>query len=362
MTVQLIDRGEVIARAAEILGLDHEAVDLFSTPGLCASLRRAASFLCPASPRQIVDAVFDALAPLSEGLERGAVAEALDALVACGDLLELRQTGGHARMLFLAPPCFVEKHAGEYLLLGIRPGAVALLENTETELELIYDAHTRSVLIDPISGAATLTAAGLHCMSKEQWIRAPRSEPAVRVIEKVREALGAEKSAPGPISGLTIIDPAQPVHFYKRRWREPTSVDNGIFTGRRPQAYGAPIWCVVEISAGLPHAVLDLPVDSTVSPGWDEARRLQSALDAENGTPQIYRVRVGDEPGGSIFFDFFGPLPSWAERFLAISGRPVTRGPRSLFSYSLPSAAVDDAQRFLSISLWMKPLKEGQEV
>ena len=64
MTVQRIERGEVATRAQEVLGLDAAGVDLFSTEGLCASLRRAASFLCPASPRQIVDAVLEALAPL----------------------------------------------------------------------------------------------------------------------------------------------------------------------------------------------------------------------------------------------------------------------------------------------------------
>src|SRR5688572_25729389 len=104
MTVQRIERAEVAARATGILGLDPAAADLFSTEGLCASLRRAASFQCPASPRQIVDAVVEALAPLSEGLERDTVVEALDALVMSGDLLELHQPGSRSRLLFLGPP------------------------------------------------------------------------------------------------------------------------------------------------------------------------------------------------------------------------------------------------------------------
>lgn len=343
MTVQRVERAEVASRATGILGLDPGAVELFSTEGLCASLRRAASFLCPASPRQIVDAVVEALSPLSERLERDPVAEALDALVMSGDILELRQAGSRSRLLFLGPPSFVEKHPGEYLLLGIRPHAAALLGAT-MDTEIIYDGHTRTVLLDPASGAASLLAAGLHCVSKKQWTKAPRIESPAEVIEKTRERLGAERSV-GMVTGLTIIGPADSGQFYKARWREPGDADNGIFTGRRPQAYGAPIWCAVELANGVPQAVLDLPMDSTVAPGWDEARRIQAALDAERGAAHIYRVRTGIRPG-SAFLDFFAPLPSWAERYLAISGWPAAKGPKSLFSYCLPDPAADDAQQF----------------
>lgn len=358
MTVQRIERGEVATRAQGILGLDAAGVDLFSTEGLCASLRRAASFLCPASPRQIVDAVLEALAPLSEGLERDTVVEALDALVMSGDLLELRQHDSRSRLLFLGPPSFVEKHPGEYLLLGIRPRAGALLGATTMDAEVIYDAHTRSVLLDADSGSASLLAAGLHCVTRKQWTKAPRIESPAEVIEKTRERLGAERSV-GVVTGLTIIGPAGSGQFYKGRWREPAEGDYGIFTGRRPQAYGAPIWCAVELTGGVPQAVLDLPVDSSVAPSWDEARRIQAALDADRGEPQAYRVRSGDRPGGT-FLDFLAPLPSWAERYLAISGWPTDKGPKSLFTYCLPDAAIDDAQQFLSSSLWMTAIKEDR--
>jgi hypothetical protein len=79
-----------------ILGLDDKNVDLFSTEGVCASLRRAASFLCPAAPRQVVDAVLDALTPLNPDLKRDEVTEALYTLIGIGDLLELRPTGSRA--------------------------------------------------------------------------------------------------------------------------------------------------------------------------------------------------------------------------------------------------------------------------
>ena len=226
------------------------------------------------------------------------------------------------------------------------------------DAEVIYGAHTRSVLLDGGSGAAILLAAGLHCVTRKQWTKAPRIESPAEVIQKTRERLAAERSV-GVVTGLTIIGPAGSGQYYKGRWRDPADGDHGIFTGRRPQAYSAPIWCAVELAGGVPQAVLDLPVDSSVAAGWDEARRIQAALDADRGEPQAYRVRSGDRPGGT-FLDFFAPLPSWAERYLAISGWPATKGPRSLFTYCLPDAATDDAQQVLSSSLWMTAIKEDR--
>lgn len=357
MTVQRIGQAEVAARALAILGLDHEMVDLVSTEALCASLRRAASFLCPASPRQIVDAVTSALAPLAENLHRDTVVDALDSLVMSGDLLELRQSGERTRLLFLGPPSFVERQPGEYLLLGIRPRSVALVGQVADDVEVIHDAHLRSVLLDPATGQATLIAAGLHRISKEQWTKAPRIEPAAQVLDRLREQFAVER-APGVVTGLTIIDPSRPMHFYKGRWDEPAEKHSGIFTGRRPQAYGAPIWCAIEMAGGVPQSVLDLPVDSNIAPGWDEARRIQAALDAENGTPQSIRLRRDGSPAGGTFFDFFAPLPTWAERYLATSGWRAQKGSNSLLTYCLPAGAVDDAEQFLSRSLWMTSFKE----
>jgi len=252
-------------------------------------------------------------------------------LVSSGDLLELRQTGAHARLLFLGPPSYVEKQAGEFLLLGVRPNAAALIDVDSLGAEIIYEAHTRSVVLDPDSAVKVLGALGLHRLTREQWTRSPRQETAAIIVAQARERLAAVRS-PGQVNGLSIIDSAAPVRYYKGRWRDPVSRDSGIFVGRRPQAYGAPIWCAVEIADGLPQAVLDMPVDSAVAPGWDEARRLQAAIDAERGGPQQYRVIETAQAGDQRLFDFFGPLPSWAERYLDLTGLPVlkSREPFSL--------------------------------
>mgnify|MGYP005811427279 CR=1 FL=1 len=357
MSIQRIGRDEVAARAVAVLGLDDSTIDLFSVEGLCASLRRAASFLCPASPRQIVDAVLDALAPLGVDLERDEVNAALDTLVGIGDLLELRPTGARTRLLFLGPPSYVEKQPGSYFLLGIRPNASPIIDEQSVGALVTYEAHTRLVELDPDAAAEVLTAVGLHRLTREQWTKTPRVEAATAAIERVRGQLAAHRM-PGQVSGLTLIDPATPVRYYKGRWREPVASDQGIFVGRRPQAYGAPLWCVVDLVDGVPQAVLDLPVDSAVAPGWDDARRLQAALDAQRGSPQVFRVRPTGQPDGDFIFDFLGPLPSWAERYLDLTGLPVSRSQGALFSYRVPNAAQGDITLFLSKSLWMQAAEE----
>lgn len=360
MKVQRVEHDEVAARAVGILGLDESVVDLSSTEAICASLRRAASFVCPASPRRIVDSVLDALTPLMPDLGRDEVNQALEALIDVGDLLELRPSRDRTRMLFLGPPSYVEKRPGHFLLLGIRPNAGPILGKESIGSEVIYESHTRSVVLDPDGAAEALATAGLHPLTREQWTKSPRQESPDLVVDHARGRLAAIR-APGPINGLTLIDSTKPVCYYKGRWRDPIPADRGLFVGRRPQAYGAPVWCAVEFADGVPQAVLDFPIDSTVAPGWDDARRLQAALDAERGGAQVFRVRMAGRRGGDYIFDFFGPLPSWAQRYLDLTGLPVAKSPAALFSYGVPGGAVRDVKEFLSKSLWMRVAEEVQE-
>jgi hypothetical protein len=364
MSIQRIEFDEASVRAVQILGLDESAVDLLSQEGLCASLRRAASFLCPASPQQIVDAVLDVVMPLtaSADLQRNDVMELLDLLVSSGDLLELRKPESRTRLLFLGPPSYVEKQPGEYRLLGVRPYGEVLLDEDALGAAVVYEGHTRSVVLDAVGAAEVLgvTGAGLHRLTAEQWTKAPRQDPAAAVIEQARQRLAGEH-APGRVSGLSVIDSATSVRYYKGRWREPAAADSGVFVGRRPQAYGAPIWCVVELEAGIPQAVVDLPVESATAPGWDEARRIQAALDAQRDAPQVCRVGSCGSPDGTRVMDFFAPLPSWAERYLELTVLPIPKSQGALFSYQVPEAAVSNAMGFLSKSLWMTAATDGEQ-
>jgi len=61
-----------------------------------------------------------------------------------------------------------------------------------------------------------------------------------------------------------------------------------------------------------------------------------------------------------VCFDFFSPLPLWAERRLAIIGRPAERE-RCLFSYQIPQVEAATEEQFMQSRLWLAALESGRE-
>ena len=176
MGAEVVSAEECAEVAVMTLGID-EAIDLFAPEGLAASLRRAASFLCPASARQIIDAVLDALRPLRiDGRPtRDELADLVDLLIAAGDLIELRHSGDPpTRLLYLGPPSYVERAPGQYLVLGIHPFGVPLV-GSDLANAIQYEGHTRTIDIASDQGATWLTGLGLHMIRKRDWVRPPVS-------------------------------------------------------------------------------------------------------------------------------------------------------------------------------------------
>jgi hypothetical protein len=347
--------------AVRVLDVDQVA-DLLSAEGLAASLRRAASFLCPASPRQLIDAVLETLRPLHDGTElvREDLADLLDLLVSGGDLLELRQSGdAPGRLLYLGPPSYVERQPGQYLLLGIRPFAAPLI-SSELAGAIQYEGHTRRIGLPSDEGAAQLSELGLHMIRPRQWARPPAQMHAGELIRQTRERISAAGPA-GVVEGLTIIDPAAKVTYYRGRWRPLKPADCGLFVARRPQAYGADLWCAALIDDGAPRRLLDLPADDPAAPAHDEAWRLQAALDAAAGRPQVFRIGGTNGAGASAgrTVDFFSPLPRWAERYLQLTGMAIPRSAGALCSYRVPEGSMPDLARLLEDMLWMRQHSNG---
>jgi hypothetical protein len=286
-----------------------------------------------------VEAVLEAISPLDEAclVSRGQVAEQLDFLVSIGDLVELPRREDHgSRQLYLAPPSYVEKAAGQYLLLGVRPNASPLVDES-VGTEVLYEGHTRSIELAPEVGSLRLRAA---------------------VVVAMRQRLD-QASESGDVSGLTIIDPGASVHYYRGRWRPPADDDSGDFVARRPQTYGADLWCLVRIERGVPRALVDLPVDASDVPACDEAWRFQAAIDAVTGNPQVMRVRSATGAPGSRLLDLFGPVPGWAQRYLEFVGTPVSRARGALISYRVPMSAIGEMSAFVTDMLWMHVREEG---
>ena len=321
MRLSQLSTVEATKLAVRTLGLDEDVVDLFSPEGLCASLRRAASFLCPATPRQIVDAVLEAVGPVapSGNPSRDDLIEQLDLLISAGDLLELRQRAEPAtRLLFLGPPSYVVKEPGRYLLLGVRPFGAPLVGEILAR-EVLYEGHTRTIELAPDTAGPRLEALGLHEVTREQWARHPVAVSATEFLAQYRRRLDSAGTS-GQVDGLTLIDPSNAVRYYRGRWRERKPSDSGDFVARRPQAYGADLWCFVRVTEGVPQRLVDLPAADATAPGHDEAWRLQAALDFERGEPQVFRSRTATGGSADIIVDLFSPVPSWAERYLELVG------------------------------------------
>ena len=352
MTVSRLSATEASALAVSVLGLNADVVDLLSREGLAASLRRAASFMCPTSPSRLVSAVLGAVRPLAANVEvdREEVSELLDLLIAAGDLLELRHPDAQTtRLLYLGPPSFIEREPGNYLLLGVRPFGESLVD-FDLAPRVEREGHTRNIRLDPQIAHSELADAGLNHIDKKRWIAAPAVEPAEALRERVRHCLDVAASS-GEIDGLQVLDPTTPVRFYRGRWRAPRVGDNGDFVARRPQAYGADLWCVVRLLDGAPERLTELPFENPLLPGRDEAWRLQMAFDSLRGVPQSFSV---DPTGGGseVLVKFYSPIPGFAERYLQLVGLALM-APGALFAYRVPSTALPSLAELLRDTLWM---------
>ena len=344
--------------ALRSLGLDPELIDLTSTEGLAASLRRAASFMCPTSPIRLVDAVLGAVRPVSpEGsVNRDRLVEILDLLIGGGDLLELRHEAEHqTRLLYLGPPSFIERDPGTYLLVGVRPYGVPLVD-AELADQIEREGHTRTLHPEGEDVVEQLARSGLQQINPERWVASPRKESAAELLQRV----GARLNAAGPsgdIEDLVVLDPATPTRYYKGRWREPMLGDSGDFVARRPQAYGADLWCAVRLDDGSPQKLIEFPIDDPLVPGRDEAWRMEMAIDAERRIPQIFRWTPA-QGGRCSIVSFFSPLPGFAERYLQLVGLALPDAPKALFAFRVTNGAVSALSAYLADMLWMKSVAE----
>ena len=349
---------EVQTASIRALGLDDQLFLLEYPEAIAASVRRAASFLSPTTPRVLVDTVLEVLTPvLSEPPSRENLMDLVDQMVSTGDLLELVESSvdGNARLLYLGPPSFVEKTPGQYLLTGIRPFGAPLLNG---DISIDYVLHTRTAVLDAEIAEPTLRSSGLHKISREHWIGQPSAPSAADYVAGFSQRLRVARPA-GFVDGLRIIDPATNPRYYRGRWREPAAEDTGDFVGRRPQAYGADAWSVVRLVDGLPVRLIDLPLDTPTTPARDEAWRLQAAIDAVNGTPPVFRMRpIPGAASAASLVDFFAPLPTWAERHLELVGSAIDKSRRALFAYRVPDAALPALRSMLTETLWMNMVTE----
>ncbi|MBX3177716.1 MAG: hypothetical protein KF886_10170 [Candidatus Hydrogenedentes bacterium] len=355
--MKVVSIAEIHRRSVESLRLDADALDLTSVEVVAATIRRAASFYCPCPMRTLGSVVVGAHRGIIDDSEAFArtVDDTIESLVAYGDLLELEEPDlddaavRGRTLLYCAPPCCVPRLTGSLLLLGISADGVSSLPN-DLEASIEYSGHSRILQTTNGDDLERLKELGFLELSMDAWLRSPAKGSPEQFLVSINEQLRTV-SAAGEIAALRIINPDSNVDFYRGRWVEPTN-ECGKFVGRRPQLYGADIWCYVELKDGQPLQLIDLPLARSKWRGCDDAWLIQLALDAVRGNPQKYLVRRG--PPGTTIVDFFSPLPMWAKRRLDAMGETVPPM-RSLFSYKFRDDELAEEADFLQKRLWLAP-------
>ena len=290
---------------------------------------------------------------------RNMIDSCLEGLLIVGDLLELAQVSVDdpnvkGTWVFAAPPAFTMRPSSAAFIVGISADEVSPLP-PQLASRIEYRSFTRIIPPDlsaPMPLREMLCETGMLELPERVWLRAPKEETATNFRDAMFARL-AERGPSGSIDELEILDPASSVTYYRKRWSNPKR-QSGTFVARRPQAYGAPIWCVARLIDGEPRQILDLPLHDKQAAHWrgcDAAWHLQMANDHSNRMPQKYRRRPAN--GGELL-DFFSPLPLWARRRLMTIGRPEPRD-RSLFSYFVPQRELAAEEEFLQRRLWLAP-------
>ena len=359
--IKKISKPDVIHACRETLGMPSVESAVVNDEFLTSLVRRSAGIHCPCSRVTLRNSLEEALQYLSDSeaslVER--IEEIIEGLIVTGDLLELHDVSIldpsiKGTWVFAAPPSYVVREEGEIFVFGIVPDQDVFLPPSLAS-RIRMRGFTRSLIAEEGENLETrLGELGLQKLSVRSWLRSPKEETSKQLFDRFTSRL-AERPAAGRVIDLDILDVERPVTFYRGRWTT-CGRKTGIFVGRRPQEYGAPIWCLVKLIEGDVIRFLDLPANNSRWRGCDEAWHLQMAIDAEGGRPQLYRVHAGS---AEWRLDFFSPLPAWAERRLVTFGRSVPRE-KCLMSYVLPSNAAIDEEKFLQGSLWLSRTEDSQ--
>lgn len=345
---------EVLAICRQTLNIPAGKDAGLNEPMLAALARRSAGVHCPCSRATLQTSLLECTQALPNSYHSltDAVEGAIEALIVSGDILELNDvvtedSDIQRTWVFAAPPGFVLRRSGSAFLFGIVSDQDTFLPSTLAS-RVRHRGFTRMLESQPDEDLAhELHELGLQQLSEAAWFRSPRPENPAAMVDRYQHLLANELPVTA-IPDLQVLDSARSVTYYRGRWVEPSSQD-GVFVARRPQEFGAPIWCIVELQAGKPVRFLDLPRPHTRWRACDSAWHLQMAIDHCRGAPQRFRCR---SDGDAVRFDFFSPLPQWSQRRFMILGRSVPRD-KSLLSYVVPATEADTEETFLQQNLWL---------
>jgi hypothetical protein len=340
--------------AVESVGLPSSQFDVHAPEFLAAIVRAAAVTLTPCTRRELRAYVLRHLLPLAPDHPwREEIREAVEMLVALGDLVEVpdedQETGRAA--LYLAPNSFVELSDGVFILLGGYEDVSSIIPEA-SEARLTYAWYTRRLEAcnaDVIRN--TLLDFGFLNLRSDFWLKSPDLISAGDHLRRYDVVLSQIEIRPTHIEDASILDCAADVRRYSRRW-SPLQNHKGRFVARRPQAYGSPLWCYMQVDNGSVLRHIDLPHFERRWMAYDEAWHLQLALDSTNGNPQQFSVNSSSETGTCIV-DIYAPIPSWAVRRWNSLGSPrESKG--AWFSFAIPEQLLAAEIQFATERLWLR--------
>ena len=359
--IESVQASEVLAGCRRTLGLSGRGDGSLDDILLAALLRRSAGIHCPCSRATLRTSVLECTEALGDDKASRSqrIDDTIETLTVGGDLLELddvvtEDSDVRQTWVFAAPPSFVIRPNGTAFIFGVVPDQDTFLPSS-LATRVLYDGFTR--FIEPEEDenlAEKLQEQGLQRISESMWFKPPRAEQPKDFLSRVDKSLVARPPT-ATIDNLKILDSARPVTYYPDRWVVPTK-QTGMFVARRPQEFGAAMWCIIQLEDGTPDRLLDLPFEKTRWRACDIAWHIQMAIDHCHCRPQQYRLYSGPS---SVRFDFFSPLPQWAQRRLMVVGKSVPRE-RCLLSYLVPSKEAEAEEEFLRNRLWLSRTDESQ--
>jgi hypothetical protein len=361
--ISVLTATQAIGKLARSIFLHPGTDNVGVTDELLAQVvRRALCIMAPCATHELARAVsqsFPGVELDGESLT-DRVDRIVESLIVYGDILEMRGlddqawSQGSSFVLRPAPPSFVARKNGSVVILGIAGEQITPLTG-ELESRVLYRGVLRIIPVgegEELQGL--LRDLGLLKLSEKAWLRLPAAESAAMHIASWRQQLAKEPAA-SPIDGLKVLDTSRSPAFYKDRWGNPEPKHSGLFVARRPQRYGADLWCLVELDKGAVRRFKDLTVPGDRLRPFDIAWRIQAAFDAVAENPQ--RFRISEHDASIRVVRFYSPIPSWCERHLSIVGQK-TRADRCLVSFEIPASDLENEIKSLREALWMTEKSE----
>ena len=340
--------------AVESVGLARSQFGVHSPEFLSAVVRASAASITPCTRRELTAHILKHLSPLElDHAWRDEVREAIETLVALGDLVEVvddDQENGRAS-LYLAPSSFVELADGVFVLLGGYQDVRRIIPEA-VEARLVHVWYTRRLeAANPAVVRDILLDFGFLNLRTDFWLKSPDPISAVDHLRRYDQALSQLDERSSYIEDVSILDSAADVRRYSRRW-SPLQNQKGRFVGRRPQTFGSRLWCYMQVDNKELLRHIDLPHFEHRWMGYDEAWHLQLALDSMKGNPQQFSVHSSSESGMCIV-DIYAPIPSWAVRRWNSLGSP--RESKGVwFSFAIQEKLLTAEIQFARERLWLK--------